>query len=151
MTISEIENMDAATLKASKAAAVEAVKGAPELATRYVQARLDATIRDEKLAEQGKTISALHDAAEASKTREAELETQIQEARAELERESQRASAKAVGIDQKLTEALDRYVKLNAQFTDVSARVAKAEALAKSRRTALADVAALINPKLAEE
>lgn len=61
MTIYEIENLTAAQLKERKAELVEVAKEFPvdDLAARYVQARMDAKIRDEKLAEQGKTITRL--------------------------------------------------------------------------------------------
>ena len=59
MKIHEVENMSADELKAGQAEIVKALDGNAELAVRYVQARLDAKIRDVKLAEQAKTLEAL--------------------------------------------------------------------------------------------
>lgn len=56
----DIENMSVAELKASKNAIIAELQASPaELAARYVQARLDAKMRDEKLAQQGKYITQL--------------------------------------------------------------------------------------------
>ena len=66
MKIQDIENMTAADLKAKRTELVKALGDAgsgvsvPELAARYVQARMDAKMRDEKLAEQGLTITNLN-------------------------------------------------------------------------------------------
>ena len=64
MTIQEIENMTFAELKARQSELIEAMKDTlpTELAARYVQARLDAKQRDEKLSEQGQTITNLNEA-----------------------------------------------------------------------------------------
>ena len=61
MTLHEIENLSFAELKAQRTDLVESLKetDAGALAARYVQARMDAKQRDEKLAEQGKTIALL--------------------------------------------------------------------------------------------
>lgn len=76
MSIHEIENKTFADLKAERESLVEAAKSLPvdDLAARYVQARTDAKQRDEKLAEQAKTIEALRDGLAAMKER-AEAET----------------------------------------------------------------------------
>lgn len=58
MTLTEIENLALSDLKAKREEIVKELGGG-ELAQRYVQARTDAKMRDEKLAEQGKTIEAL--------------------------------------------------------------------------------------------
>ena len=62
MTIQEIENMTFAELKARQSELIGAMKDTlpTELAARYVQARLDAKQRDEKLSEQGRTITNLN-------------------------------------------------------------------------------------------
>lgn len=67
MSIIEIENMTAAQLKERASELAEQVNDDQDLAIRYVQARLDAKLRDEKLAEQGKTIALLQDALESAK------------------------------------------------------------------------------------
>ncbi len=61
-----IENLSHAELKANRADLIAQAKEADqhELASRYVQARTDAKHRDEKLAEQGRSIEALQFAVE---------------------------------------------------------------------------------------
>jgi hypothetical protein len=61
MNFVEIENQTFAELKANRAKNLELLKSADhdELAARYLQARQDAKMRDEKLAEQGKLITEL--------------------------------------------------------------------------------------------
>ncbi len=61
MKIHEVENMNADELKAGQAEIVKALDGNAELAVRYVQARLDAKIRDVKLAEQAALLADLQD------------------------------------------------------------------------------------------
>lgn len=59
MNIETIENMTVEELKRPEVA--ESAKQLPvdQLASRYVQARLDAKVRDEKLADQGELIASL--------------------------------------------------------------------------------------------
>ena len=79
MTIHKIENMTFSELKKKQAELAESLAGElpQELATRYLQARTDAKQRDEKLAEQGKTITSLNEGHEFLTGRVAELELQI--------------------------------------------------------------------------
>lgn len=64
MQTSHIENLSSADLKDQRAEIVSALKASPpdDLADRYVQARLDAKSRDDKLSEQGQTITTLNEA-----------------------------------------------------------------------------------------
>lgn len=75
MTIQDVENLSFAELKARRAELIEAITASTisikEVAGRYIQARADAKHRDEKLAEQAKTIAALQEGLEAVKEREA--------------------------------------------------------------------------------
>ena len=57
MTLSQIENLSVQELKLFEA--FSEIEKEPDLAKRYVQARTDAKIRDEKLSEQGKEITKL--------------------------------------------------------------------------------------------
>ena len=81
MTITDIENLSFAELKAKRVELIEAAKAVPldDLAARYVQARTDATARDEKLAEQGKTIIALQDGLAAAKQQNGSLQETLQQ------------------------------------------------------------------------
>ena len=143
MTIAEIENLSFADLKARRDELIQAAfesEDRGQLASRYVQARTDAKLRDEKLAEQGKTIDALTvgNAALQERFGSAEayaqtLEEQLQEAREETRR----------GVD-----ALKSSQSLAASEKH---RADAAEKLAKARRVALAEVMKVISPVLAEE
>ena len=64
MTSTDIENLSFAEIKEQRDSLVDEASKAPtdELARKYVRARMDAVQRDEKLAEQGKTITALQQA-----------------------------------------------------------------------------------------
>lgn len=64
MTLAEIENLTYAELKEKKdeiLASVLEVQKVEDIAARYVQARTDAKMRDEKMSEQGKTIAAMQE------------------------------------------------------------------------------------------
>lgn len=82
MGLAEIENLTHAELKSQKAdlvaKAAEADKS--ELASRYVQARTDAAMRDEKLAEQARTLANLNDSLDAAQAKIAGMQTQLNEA-----------------------------------------------------------------------
>lgn len=133
MTIVEIENMNAAELKVKRAEAAQAVVGDPQLAQRYVQARLDATTRDEKLAEQGATITALQNALETAKKSAAETQVKW-----ETDQVALKVSAEGAG-------------KLAQQLAEANSDRMAAVALAKNRRKVLGDITALIAPLLAAE
>ncbi len=76
MEIHEVENMTVAELKARKEEILAAVAGNADLADRYFQARLDASLRDVTLAEQAKTLGALQTGLEAAK-RDAEAQGKL--------------------------------------------------------------------------
>lgn len=62
MAITDFENMTADELKARRVQAIEAAAAAPDVGTRWFNARVDAKVRDEKMAEQGADIVALQKA-----------------------------------------------------------------------------------------
>lgn len=86
MALEAIENMSASELKDQREALVALAAGQPaaDLAARYVQARLDARMRDEKLAEQGKTITILQAAHEELSGANAELRLTVDDYKAGL-------------------------------------------------------------------
>lgn len=129
MTLVEIENLTAAELKSRKAELIEQAKKAKvdELAARYVQARTDATIRDEKLHEQGVTITSLNEALLSEKNLSASLRSEI---------------SKVVGDFNDLN-AINKQSK--ADIEELKGGLFVATSLAKRRRGALADVMALAN------
>lgn len=135
MTITEIENLSFAELKLHRNALIEAASNADksELASRYVQARTDATHRDEKLSEQGKTIDALNSGNNA-----------LLEKRAELEAQVQALTAQQVDAQTLIRRQTDT-------IRDWAGRLESAERLARARRVALAEVMQIISPVLVAE
>ena len=142
MMIAEIENLSHAELKAQREAIIEAAGGAEkaELASRYVQARTDAKLRDEKLAEQGKTIDALtggHDA----------LLGQLSHREQEVKELTQKLEAALKSLSEKIGELAKSKQETGAEMMRADA----AEKLAKERRKALAEIMKVISPVLAGE
>jgi len=86
MSLVEIENLSHADLKAQRDTLISAAAKAPavELAARYVQARTDAKARDEKLAEQGATITALTVGNAAMQAKTSELQAAMANADREI-------------------------------------------------------------------
>lgn len=89
MTTIEIENLSSAELKTKREELAEAIKGEADLAARYVQARFDAKQRDEKLAEQGKTITILQETCDQLKSMNAELVQRLNAATAAKDKAGQ--------------------------------------------------------------
>ena len=111
MSLTEIENLAHAELKAQRDELVKAAAKAPanELAARYVQARTDAKARDEKLAEQGRTINALNDACETAKEKLAQAREANSELMAGLVEQSEareKAEAEAASLLRRLARAV---------------------------------------------
>jgi chromosome segregation ATPase len=77
MNTIDVENLSHAELKSRREEIVESLKGNEDLAARYVKARTDAAYRDEKLAEQGTTITSLNGALESANHRIASLEQEL--------------------------------------------------------------------------
>ena len=140
MNLIEIENLSAVELKARRDELVEAAKGAPveELAARYVQARLDATQRDEKLAEQGKTITALQDALSAAKAQAVAAQLEGRDWKAQFE-----ASERAF---QQVCLARNQIVD---ELQQEQARSARLAAVANRNHQAVSQAAKLLNDVLA--
>lgn len=117
MDIHEVENMTVAELKAQKGEVLTAVAGHAELASRYFQARLDAKIRDEKLAEQAVTLDALQTGLAAAKARaevDAEALAMAAEAANKRADEAKRAKnehAKAMAALQSEHDVIDTAAK----------------------------------------
>lgn len=153
MTLIEIENLSAADLKAKKAELVEVAKAADvgELAARYVQARTDATCRDEKLAEQGTTITALHESLAAHKAKIDKMAAEAEDA-GRVASENEARLAQAIDNSQKsLAETHATLVKTADRLKQVETERDAALALAKARRAVLADVMTKVGPLLAAE
>lgn len=171
MHLTEIENLSAADLKSRRDELVEAAKAAEqgELAARYVKARTDAKLRDEKLAEQARTLDALSTGLESAKVQAAdqsrsigELEDMVSSRESErnalarnLHAAHQAHSAELATLQQEHSNTVD---DLRAELAETAQQRDSALSLAKARRAALADVmshanglATKVAPLLAEE
>lgn len=157
-TIIDIENASAGKLKASRAEAIEIAKASDHdaVAERYVQARLDASTRDELLADQGDTITtiktALADKTELAKSegdRANSAEALLTESRAATNRVDGEAKAEIAELEAKaeieITELKAEAVKIakaaDTEIASLNVRLTEQTSLAKSRRAALAEVA----------
>lgn len=150
MNLSEIENLSFADLKAKREELVKAI-GCGELAERYVQARTDAKMRDEKLSEQGKTIEALQAGTTALTEKSNDLESQRQVAIDRCKRLEETLERRMSEAQEELDKRAAAIDQANAACSAETKRANAAESLAKSRRKALAEVTGICNPLLAAE
>lgn len=135
MTLIEIENMKSGAIKAAWDEAVRTVQAAPlaELAERYVQARFDASARDEKLGEQGRTILALQEALESAKEAVGSLRKDLAAAESAGKKAAEIAAAGAKAL------------------ATAQADAGRWETLARARRGALAVIQSKCGELLAQE
>lgn len=153
MKLYDVKNMSFADLKAKRTEIIESLD-APgsgtrevsfvELITAFVGALTDAKGRDEKLAEQGKTITALQDGLEASKAFTKELSAEAEELTATLK--TVRETARETILADKT--AIGAAVASLAKQTERADRL-KAEAL--RNHAALSGAAKLVNDALAAQ
>lgn len=109
-----------------------------ELARHYLHARMDATQRDEKLAEQGKAITALQDSLQAVKERKERADRELAQTQQVLE--SVRRCAQETSLADKVT--VDAVRKSLAKET---ARADRLKALSSISREAVVQAAAILN------
>lgn len=151
MTLTEIMNLSAAELKERRSELVESMvtHEIPDLSGRLVQTLIDAKTRDEKLAEQGKTITLLQSALEKANQDAAESFKHAEYMNAELERATaihnrqnqewlDRSNATADAADASLAQ-------LNAELAKTMARADRFHQLAMSGRQAIHDCANILN------
>lgn len=135
MTIHDIENMPATELKARREELITAgLDFAPaDLSERYVQARLDAKLRDELLAEQGKTITGLEHQADDLLGRLEQLNVQYK-------------AAKETGatLNAQLAE-------MTAELAQEKARVERLKVTARCNNKAVVGAAAILNAAISEQ
>lgn len=125
-----IENLSFAEIKDRREELVKEAANTPasELAARYVQARQDAKQRDEKLAEQGRTIDALTQGLAATTEKAAALEVEFKS-----------LGEKFVAQDQDWRKALADKDATHAEVAaNVSAALTKQDATITELRAALA-------------
>lgn len=127
MQIHEIENLSFFDLKTRQAELIEAAKDVSveelpervdELAKRYVQARTDATMRDEKLADQAKTLEALRTGLDAATEKVAAAEQVSNDLLAKratdqqtAEKEKAKASQVESDLNQRCKEVVGNFVR----------------------------------------
>jgi hypothetical protein len=145
MDITTIEQKSFAELKAERSELTLQAKGAPldALASHYIRALTDAKHRDEKMGEQGRTITALQDALDAEKAKVTELAASLKEASETLEQV--RASAQGVARSDKL--AIGTLTEGVAQQT---ARADRLKVHADISKEAVVQAAATLNAAVAK-
>lgn len=145
-TIIDIENASAGALKAGRTEAISIANAADHdaVAERYVQARLDATTRDELLLDQGDTITtiktALAEKTELAKSegdRAHNAEALLIESRAATNRVDAEATEALGALKERMEADLGAMqLKASNALTDLTGKTE----LAKRRRAALAEV-----------
>lgn len=142
MKLTDIENLTHDELKARRLELITAAEtgDVKELATRFVDARTDAKLRDEKLAEQAATLKNLNAMLEENGLRLREANKAL----AESERVLTAQQTTAEQLRQQLaTAATEHQAAMHAvtvKLQEVTQQVAAANRLATARRAALADV-----------
>lgn len=146
MNLHEIENMTAADLKAQRAELAESLKAEPpdDLADRYLQARHDAKQRDEKLAEQGRTITALQTGLAAADKAGREVAQRFTEAK-ETIAVVQDAARETTQADKATIAALTESLKAQTERAD------RLKVVATRNHAAASASAKLLNDALAAE
>lgn len=153
MNLSEIENLSGAELKAKRNELVTAIwdEKPTDLAERYVQARTDATLRDEKLGQQGKTIALLQKALEEANADKAALTATVNTLDAAVKQLQKDIENQASSFATAKAEGEATLAERDATIAALTSERNAAITLAKARRVALASIAGIINPLLADE
>lgn len=146
MSLANIENMPAAELKANRESLVaeSAKEPVEQLAARYVQARTDAALRDEKLSEQGRTITLLQESLTEAKALLQKREAEIRETERQLQAEKDTNAANVGNYEMALTNLRDNMTALAADLSQRTSDLAAATQLAAKRKAALVDVLKLV-------
>lgn len=138
----QIENMSFAELKEHKEALLAELKANPPgeaLAARYLQARTDAKMRDEKLAEQGQKILEIRD--ELRKTSEAFVGLQsqwagLQDAVKASSKERDAARAELAELAEKSAAQRKLIAELTVEKQQLEDRLAQAESAGETETAA---------------
>jgi hypothetical protein len=153
MTFAEIENLSFAELKEQKAGILKSLgeSDKAELAARYVQARTDAKLRDDKLGEQGRTLTALEAGVNSLTEQKVSLEQQLaasQQRENEAKALNGRISEASAQDNAKLTAQLQECAK---QLQAETARAERLKAEALRHHGALSQSAQIITGALAAQ
>ncbi len=129
MKLQDVKNMTFADLKAKRDEVINELKAvsAAELAVCFVAALTDAKVRDEKLGEQGKTITLLQEGAEAAKeqTKAAKAETVLvrQQWNADIDEANKTIDRAAEKADENAETLLALRTDTNADADDFKRRI----------------------------
>lgn len=142
MNIHEIENMTFAELKANRAELIDAIKKTPpeDLARRYLQARTDAKQRDEKLAEQGKTIVALQDGNAALSEKVASIEAQLASSKLAIENYTRELEAARVAHSDEMAVLNEKRNELSGMLSEEKERAARLKVQAEKYMSAVSSI-----------
>lgn len=151
--LTEIENLSLSELKSQRDELIERAKKSDvgELAARYVKARTDAAMRDEKLAEQGKTIQALQQSTEDCRQKISEMEKDLKSARAKNATLEETLNSCRRTHEEECEDWNKENFEIKKQVQELQSELGKAHALAKQRRTVLAEIMKLVSTPLADE
>lgn len=160
MTLVEIENLPHDELKAKRLELIDAAaKGdVKELATRFVDARTDAKLRDIRMGEQGETITK-HEATIATLNNVVKEKSDLVTKREGEIRAVENQLVAEQNVSRSLREAAEEsdrqhqaaISQLRAELQQMAGQLEAANRLAKDRRVALAGVMNVISPVLAAE
>ena len=153
MTLADIENMTFADLKAKRAEAIDAAKksNAADVAERYVQARADAKQRDETLASQGATITALNQGLAAATEKVNALGGQVKELAAQLEAAGMKEAEMLALTANIRDESAKALADLKAKLAAETARAERLKAMATVHHAAIAEIGKLSHNALAAQ
>jgi len=143
MTLHNIENMSAADLKAQRPELVAAAEAADkkELAGRYVQARTDASLRDEKLAEQGETIKGLQLGLRSVEQQNAVAEDKLAALVKQAAEQQRKATEREAALQDQLRERTEAIRGLDTQLAETSERCRRLRIEAGRHAGAIASIA----------
>jgi chromosome segregation ATPase len=142
MKLIELENLSVAELKANRADLAQQIAAEPQeqFAARYIERTIDAKTRDEKLSEQGRTITALNDALDAKATELRDALASVAELKQEVSATNNTCNQLRESAVTKAAELEDTIRALRAKLQSTESERDSANKLASSRRLALVDV-----------
>lgn len=153
MNIHDVENLPASELNERRPEVIEALKDQPaeDLAARYVQARMDANQRDGRLAEQGKTITALQKGLELAEQKTASVEGQLKQTVENANGLARTLVEERTASRAQMAKATQRIEELTHAVESQEARADRNKAEASRNHQAVAQAAKILNDTLATQ
>lgn len=153
MTITDIENLSAAELKERREELAAAIAGSPseELASRYVQARMDAKLRDDKLSEQGTTITALTESVSLGQREIARLQEQSDTQGKQIGKLLAEIDSAAAAHVQASQQHEAQVAELQQKLASETARANRLKNQANRHQSAVSGAAKLLNDAIAAQ